>query len=263
MVEAPATAGRPRPIAEEDGDRCSRGGAVSPPSFLPHLPKCRHGAVAAPATRWGRASSPTMKRRTILPETLLSSETPNTTFRNKEQKKAHRGFGCRRAERCCADAVQPSSGGIREAGEALPRFGLDIGRGTSGWADGADAVRGHPRFLRKAQCRRAPRSCGATARGDTCRKRTVPSLHEHLMRDLAKWRRERRPARSRCGPETGTVHEIAHQAKPDGGVRGALGADGVPEKMRMAPCRASIRLPFPTSRGKRGAPPPRLTFGTR
>jgi len=39
-------------------------------------------------------------------------------------------------------------GGIPKPGEALTGFGLDIGRGTSGWADGADAVRGHENFLR-------------------------------------------------------------------------------------------------------------------
>src|SRR5687768_7264516 len=44
---------------------------------------------------------------------------------------------------------RPSFGGIRGASGALARFGLDIGRGTSGWADGADAVRGHPHFLRE------------------------------------------------------------------------------------------------------------------
>jgi hypothetical protein len=47
-----------------------------------------------------------------------------------------------------------------------------------------------------------------------------------------------------------TVHEIAQQVKPDGGLRGAPEDHGVPEKMRMAPCRASIRLPFPTPPGK-------------
>ena len=41
----------------------------------------------------------------------------------------------------------PSPGGSPEAGGALCRFGLDIGRGTSGWADGADAVRGHENFF--------------------------------------------------------------------------------------------------------------------
>jgi hypothetical protein len=47
----------------------------------------------------------------------------------------------------CADAVQPSFGGFPGAGKAFPRFGLDIGRGTSGCAEGADAVRGHENFL--------------------------------------------------------------------------------------------------------------------
>jgi hypothetical protein len=38
-------------------------------------------------------------------------------------------------------------GGIPKAGGALSRFGLDSGRGTSGWADGADAVRRHDNFF--------------------------------------------------------------------------------------------------------------------
>ena len=38
---------------------------------------------------------------------------------------------------------------------------------------------------------------------------------------------------------------------------------GFPEKMRMAPCRASIRLPFPTSPGKPGAPRHARRVGTR
>lgn len=69
------------------------------------------------------------------------------------------------------------------------------------------------------------------------------------MRNLAKWRRARRPARSRCRRAKGTVHEIAHQVKPDGALRSAVRATGSRKKMRMAPCRASIRLPFPTSQG--------------
>ena len=72
-------------------------------------------------------------------------------------------------------------------------------------------------------------------RGDACRKRTGPSLHEHLMRDLAKSRSARRPARSRCGRAGGTVHGIAHQVKPGGRLR------GTPETMVVAPF--SIVLP--------------------
>jgi hypothetical protein len=50
------------------------------------------------------------------------------------------------------------------------------------------------------------------------------------------------------------VHEIAHRVKLDGGLRARYGGSWVPEKMRMALCRASIRLPFPTSPGKPRAP---------
>jgi hypothetical protein len=94
--------------------------------------------------------------------------------------------------------LSPRSAASPKPSEALPRFGLDIGRGTSGRPDGADAVRGHPRFLRES-----PSSSPSPACDDACRKRTGPSLHEHLLRDLAKPRRARRPARFRRGREIG------------------------------------------------------------
>jgi hypothetical protein len=54
---------------------------------------------------------------------------------------------CRQAERRCADAAQPSFGGIPEAGGALPRFGLDIGvERRVGWMV-RTAVRGHENFF--------------------------------------------------------------------------------------------------------------------
>jgi hypothetical protein len=76
----------------------------------------------------------------------------------------------------------------------------------------------------------------------------------HLMRDLSK---------SAVREKTGVfpprswdwmVHGIARQVKPDGRPRSALEGHGVPEKMRMAPCRASMRLPFPALPGKLRAP---------
>jgi hypothetical protein len=42
----------------------------------------------------------------------------------------------------------------------------------------------------------------------------------------------------------------------NGGLRGAAAGKVLPEKTRMAPCRASIRLPFPTPPGKPGSPRP-------
>jgi hypothetical protein len=62
--------------------------------------------------------------------------------------------------------------------------------------------------------------------------------------------------RSRRGSREGTVRGIAHRMKPEWWAAGRCGGKGVPEKMRMAPCRASICLPFPTSPGKLGAPCP-------
>ena len=84
----------------------------------------------------------------------------------------------------------------------------------------------------------------------SCRKRTRPNPHEHLMRDLANSRIARGPARSRRVSREGTVRGIAHRVKPEWWVAGRCGGRGVFEKMRMAPCRASIRLPFPASPGK-------------
>ena len=60
--------------------------------------------------------------------------------------------------------------------------------------------------------------------------------------------------RSRRGSREGTVRGIAHRMKPEWWAAGRCGGKGVPEKMRMAPCRASICLPFPTSSGKPGVP---------
>ena len=69
-----------------------------------------------------------------------------------------------------------------------------------------------------------------------------------------KTRSARTPTRSRCGSCEGTVHTIAHQVEPKGGLRGARETMEHPDKMRMAPCRASIRLPFPTSPERLRAP---------
>jgi hypothetical protein len=70
---------------------------------------------------------------------------------------------------------------------------------------------------------------------DACRKRTGASLHEHLMRDLAKSRIAREPAGLPLRWCEGTVHGIAHQVKPDGRLRGALEDSGVPEKNADGP----------------------------
>ena len=91
------------------------------------------------------------------------------------------------------------------------------------------------------------------------RRRCLPeahrtSLHEHLMRDLAKSRRARRPARSRRGPARDGSRD---RASGEAGMMGCgvlRKAMGFQKKIHMAPCRASLRLPFPTSPGKPGAP---------
>jgi hypothetical protein len=134
--------------------------------------------------------------------------------------------------------------------QSISSFRVGHRRRTSGWVDGAGAVRAHENFFEETPSCSFPASAGEEA----SRKRTRPSLHEHLMRDLANSRNARGPARSRRGRPRGKVHGIAHQVKPDGRLRGAVGGKGVSEKMRMASCRASIRLPVPTSPGKRGAP---------
>ena len=120
-----------------------------------------------------------------------------------------------------------------------------------------------PRVSTVVRCGRGPCEifCGdpscsssSSAGGDACRKRTVPSLHEPLMRDLAKSQRARGPARSRRARARDGSRDRAS------GEAGMVGCGALrntmefPEKMRIAPCRASIRLPFPTSPGKLRAP---------
>jgi hypothetical protein len=139
------------------------------------------------------------------------------------------------AERRCAETVQLSFGGISEAGGALPRFGLDIGRGTSGWVDGADAVWGHPRFLREASMP-PERPVIRIIRLRRCR----PEAHRAQpprTPDARSFRVAAHEIPSAFPPRPcdGTVHEIAHRVKPDGGLRGALERTGFPKKMRMAP----------------------------
>ena len=96
----------------------------------------------------------------------------------------------------------------------------------------------------------------------SCRKRTRAGLHEHPIRDLAKPGPPRKlGAFPRRGARGG--RGIAHRVKPEWWAAGCCGGKGVPEKTRMAPCRASICLPFPTSSGKPGAPRPCRRAGTR
>jgi hypothetical protein len=74
-------------------------------------------------------------------------------------------------------------------------------------------------------------------------------------RSCEAWAREKAGGRSRRVSREGTVREIAHRVKPNGGSRGAEAGKVSPKKMRMAPCRASLRLPFPRPLGKSGALP--------
>src|SRR5829696_108715 len=90
----------------------------------------------------------------------------------------------------------------------------------------------------------------------SCRKLTGAGLHEHPMRDPAKPGPARRPGRSRRGSREGTVRGIAHRMKPEWWAAGPAAGKVFQKKMRMALCRASIRLPFPTSPGKLGVPCP-------
>ena len=116
------------------------------------------------------------------------------------------------------------------------------------WRDG-HAAGGHPRFLGNTY----PAILVPSPAPTSCRKHTGAGLHEHPMRDLAKPGPARRPGRSRRVSREGMVRGIAHRVKPEWRVAGRCGGKGVSEKMRMAPCRASIRLPFPPSPGKSGA----------
>jgi len=102
----------------------------------------------------------------------------------------------------------------------------------------------------------------------TRRRRCLPKAHRTPHPRTPDARSCRVSERDRAGafpPRSceGTVRGIAHQVKPDGRLRCAREDDGVPEKILMAPCRASIPLPFPTSAGKPGAPRYGGRAGTR
>ena len=117
-------------------------------------------------------------------------------------------------------------------------------RHVSGDAVECSQIRDQPEILKEAP----------PSGGDACRNRTGPSPHEHPMRDLAEFRSARRPARSppRVVRGDGSHDRASGEAGRPG--PGRSGDDGASEKTRMAPCRASIRLPFPKSPVKFRAP---------
>ena len=135
----------------------------------------------------------------------------------------------------------------RRAGVA-PRVCGCVGNGR-----GTDARQGAIRIFWETPI---PPSSSPARRGRPAASAPEAGLHEHPMRDLAKPGPARKPGGSRRGSREGRVHGIAHRVKPEWWAAGCCGGKGVPEKMRMAPCRASIRLPFPTSPRKPGAPLP-------
>jgi hypothetical protein len=127
------------------------------------------------------------------------------------------------------------------------------------WRDGR-AAGGHPRFFRDTY----PAILDPSPAPTSCRKRTGAGLDEHPMRDLVKPGLARRPGAVPAGSRgKGRIRKIAHRVKPEWRVAGRCGGKGVSEKMRMAPCRASIRLPFPTNPGKPRRDPRRPTCRTR
>jgi hypothetical protein len=132
------------------------------------------------------------------------------------------------------------------------RTGLPWGR-QERQADGSPAG-GHPRFFWQPLSRRsAPR----------------PTIRLHPMRDPA----NRTLARTCAGPPPGLLarprlRQIAYRVFVEAGsdalaagrprrAGGEDGGIGVSQKMRMAPCRASLPLPFPTRPRTRGATPAR------
>jgi hypothetical protein len=100
-----------------------------------------------------------------------------------------------------------------EAGEALPRFGLDIGRGPSGCKEGADAVRGHDNFFLRGPLFSIIRLGGCLPESRRTRPPRPPDARSFKVaaREMA----GAFPTRS-C---EATVHEIAHRVKPDGVLR--------------------------------------------
>jgi hypothetical protein len=152
------------------------------------------------------------------------------------------------------DAVPPTPGGIPVASGALPRFGLDIGRGTSGRADGADAVRGHPRFLREASMP-PKRPVMLNIR----RRRRLPEAHRTQPPRTPAARSFKVSVREMAGafpPRSceATIYEIAHQVKPDGGPRGALEENGVIEKCGWPPAALGSVCRCRQPQGKLRAP---------
>jgi hypothetical protein len=119
-----------------------------------------------------------------------------------------------------------SFGGIPQAGGALPRFGLDIGRGMSGWVDGADAVRGHENFFEENPPCSSPivrlRQMPAGSAPDPPSRTPDARSFKVSAREMA----GAFPLRL----TEATIHEIAHQVKPDGGLRARWKTMGFPKK---------------------------------
>ena len=142
---------------------------------------------------------------------------------------------------------------VRRRGSAVVRRDARCRR-SRGWVRGRKCGRGPSAFFEGTP------SCSSVLVPIISRRRCLPEAHRTQPPRTPDARSCNVSARERAGvfpPRSceGTVQGIAHRVKPEWWVAGRSGRRWISlKKMRMAPCRASIRLPFPTSPGKPGAP---------
>jgi hypothetical protein len=158
------------------------------------------------------------------------------------RSEVHRGSGCKlrvmlqgRNDPRCSEMVSGHGGG---------QGALHACVDASGTAEGWKRGRGPSAFLGRYLSRHPRPEPGADVLPQAHRSRPPRTTD---ARSGEPWAPREGRGRSRMGPREGTVRGIAHRAKPEWWAAGRCGGKGVPEKTRMALCRASIPLPFPTS----------------
>jgi hypothetical protein len=137
--------------------------------------------------------------------------------------------------------------------QVKPRVGGSVGcgRGPSAFFEGSTDAAEAP------SC-----SSSSSAGGDAGWRHPAPSLHEHLLRDLADSPSARRPARSRRSPARAKFTR-SRSGEAGGRLRSRSGGDGVPEKILIALCRASHPGAVPDAFREALCAPPRQTCRTR
>src|SRR5215213_5845907 len=167
------------------------------------------------------------------------------------EKQVHRGFGCKLR-------VTLSQGEMtRDAVEWCQGTAVGGGCSTRAWTrrerqrDGS-AAGGHENFWGDTY----PAILVPSPAPTSCRKRTGAGLHEHPMRDLAKPGPARRPG---AFPKRFARGDGSRDRASDGAGMvgcGALRRERCSRKNADGPLPGLLRLPFPTSPGKLGAPCP-------